>query len=99
MLLHHLILLINLGLKDLFNICLAKFLIPDTFCRLSPQLFNCDIDNLDTTFGFILLLHFFLNFKKTEFAAATLICCPIILLHNEKKISFLDVRIVSDGPL
>ena len=39
------------------------------------------------------------NFKKTEFAAITLICCPIILLHKEKKISFLEVSIVSDGEL
>ena len=49
------------------------------------------------TLGSILLLHFFLNLKKTEFAAATLICWPIILLHSEKKISFLDVIIVSEG--
>ena len=47
----------------------------------------------------ILFLHFFLNFKNTEFAAATLICCPIILLHNEKKISFLVVKIFSEGLL
>ena len=45
----------------------------------------------------ILLLHILLNFKKTELAAATLICCPIILLHNEKKISRLEVKIVSEG--
>ena len=52
-----------------------------------------------TTLAFILFLHFFLNLKKTEFAAATLICCPIILLHNEKKISFLVVKTASDGDL
>ena len=38
------------------------------------------VDNLLTVFALILFLHFFLNFKKTEFAAATLICCPIMLL-------------------
>ena len=37
----------------------------------------------------------FLNFKKTELAAATLICCPIILLHNDKKIFFLVVKVLS----
>ena len=41
-------------------------------------------------------MHFFLNFKKTEFAAATLICCPIILLHNEKKTSLRVVKFVSE---
>ena len=35
---------------------------------------------MDTIFALILFLHFFLNFKKTEFAAATLICWPIMLL-------------------
>ena len=29
-------------------------------------------------------MHFFLNFKKTELAAETLICCPIILLQSER---------------
>ena len=48
-----------------------------------------------TTFGFIFPLHSFLNFKNTEFAAATLICCPIILLHKDKKISFLVVKVLS----
>ena len=62
---------------------------PFTFCLLSPQLFKLIEDNLLTTFAVILFLHFFLNFKKTEFAAATLICCPIILLQSEKKTSFL----------
>ena len=52
----------------------ARDLIPFTFCLLSPQLFNWVFDNLLTTFAFILFLHFFLNFKKTELAAATLIC-------------------------
>ena len=52
-----------------------------------------------TVFALILFLHFFLNFKKTELAAATLICCQIILLQIEKKTSFLDVRTVSDGDL
>ena len=47
----------------------------------------------------ILFLHFFLNRKKTALAAATLICCPIILLQSEKKISFLELNIVSDGDL
>jgi hypothetical protein len=56
-------------------------------------------DNLDIVFALILFLHFFLNFRKTEFAAATLICCPIILLHNEKKISFLEVSTASEGDL
>ena len=61
---------------------------PLTFCLLKPQALSCKVVNLFTFFGVILLLHFFLNFKKTEFAAATLICCPIILLHNEKKYLF-----------
>ena len=39
-----------------------------------PHLFSCFALNFDTVLGLILLLHFFLNFKKTEFAAATLIC-------------------------
>ena len=47
-----------------------------------------------TVFALILFLHLLLNFKKTELAAATLICWPIILLHREKKTSFLDVRTV-----
>ena len=46
-----------------------------------------------------MFLHFFLNFKKTAFAAATLICCPTILLHSEKNTSFLEVSIISDGDL
>ena len=54
---------------------------------------------MDTVFALILFLHFFLNFRKTEFAAATLICCQIILLHNEKKIFFLEVSTDSDGDL
>ena len=45
------------------------------------------------------LLHLFLNLKKTEFTAVTLICCPIILLQSEKKTSFLELNIVSDGDL
>ena len=36
-----------------------------------------------TTFELILFLHNNLNLLKTESAAATLICWPIILLHNE----------------
>ena len=52
-----------------------------------------------TVLALILFLHFFLNRKKTEFAAATLICCPIILLQSEKKTSFLEVNTVSDGDL
>ena len=52
-----------------------------------------------TILAVILFLHFFLNFKKTAFAAATLICWPIILLHSEKKTSFLEVKIVSEGDL
>ena len=40
-------------------------------------------DNFEIVFALILFLHFFLNFKKTEFAAATLICCPTILLQRE----------------
>ena len=52
-----------------------------------------------TVLALILFLHFFLNLKKTELAAATLICCPIILLQSEKKISFLELSIVSDGDL
>ena len=39
------------------------------------------------------------HFKKTELAAATLICCPIILLHREKQTSFLEVSTVSEGDL
>ena len=88
---------IKLGLKVLFKVFLAKSFIPLTFCLLKPQLFKLLNDNLLTVLAFILFLHFFLNFKKTEFAAATLICCPIILFHKEKKISLLDVKIVSDG--
>ena len=38
---------------------------------------------------------FFLNLKKTKFAAATLICWPIILLHNEKKTSLRVTRLPS----
>ena len=37
----------------------------------------------------------FLNFINTEFAAATLICWPIMLLHREKKTSLLVVKNVS----
>ena len=40
-----------------------------------------------------------MNRKKTELAAATLICCPIILLQSEKKTSFQELNIVSDGDL
>jgi hypothetical protein len=69
------------------------------FSLLKPQLLSCVTDNLEIVFAVILFLHLFLNFKKTEFAAITLICCPIILLHNEKKISFLEVSMVSDGDL
>ena len=84
--------LIKFGLNFLFSILLAKSLIPLVFCLLNPQLLRLGADNLLTILGFILPLHFFLNFKKTEFAAVTLICCPIILLHNEKKTSFLVIR-------
>ena len=35
--------------------------------------------------------------QQISVAAATLICWPIILLHKEKKISFLDVKMVSVG--
>ena len=78
-------------------ILLAKSLMPFTFCLLRPQLFKLLVDILLTFLAVILLLHFFLNFKKTEFAAATLICFPIILLHNVIKISCLEVKIVSEG--
>ena len=86
---------INPGLKDLSNVCFAKLFIPLTFCLLSPQLLSCTEDSFDTVFALILFLHFFLNFKKTELAAATLICCPMILLHSEKNISFLEVSTAS----
>ena len=33
-----------------------------------------------------------LDFKNTELAAATLICWPIMLLHNEKNTSFLVIN-------
>ena len=59
---------------DLFKNFFANSWIPLVFCLLKPQLFNWEKVKLDTTFGVILLLHFFLNFKKTLFAAATLIC-------------------------
>ena len=62
---------------------------------LKPHLFNLPVVIELTTFGFIFPLHSFLNFKKTELAAATLICCPIILLHNDKKIFFLVVKVLS----
>ena len=65
---------IKLGLKVLSRIRLAKSLMPLTFCLLRPQLFKLLNDNLLTVLAFILLLHFFLNLKKTELAAATLIC-------------------------
>ena len=68
------ILLINFGLNDLSKICFDKFLIPEIFCLLSPQLLNCEVVNFDTAFAFILFPHFVLNLKKTELAAATLIC-------------------------
>ena len=42
---------------------------------------------------------YFPDFKKTELAAATLICWPIILLQREKKTSFLEVSTVSEGDL
>ncbi len=42
---------------------------PFAFCLLRPQLFKLVEDNLLTTFAVILFLHFFLNFRKTEFAA------------------------------
>ena len=74
-----------MGLNDLSIICFAKLFIPITFWRLKPQLLSSAKVRFETFLGLILLLHFFLNFKKTEFAAATLICWPIILLHNEKK--------------
>src|SRR6056300_812170 len=89
---------IKLGLNVLSLICLAKLLIPITFCLLKPQDLNCDEFNFSTLFTFILFEHLSLNLKKTAFAAATLICCPIILLHNEKKISFRVVKIASLGP-
>ena len=82
-------------MKDLLRVTFDKLLIPKTFCLLRPQLFNLEELNFETIFALILPLHFFLNFKKTELAAATLICCPIILLHKEKKTSLLDVRIIS----
>jgi type IV secretory pathway TrbL component len=82
-----------LGLKLLLSILFAKSFIPLTFCLLKPQLFNLLNDSLLTVLALILFLHFFLNRKKTEFAAATLICCPMILLQSEKKTSFLVVKI------
>ena len=54
-------------------VTVASF-IPLVFCLLKPQLLRLDVDNLFTILGFIFPLHFFLNFKKTELAAATLIC-------------------------
>ena len=68
---------------------------PFTFCLLKPQLFKLLKDNLLTIFALILFLHFFLNFKNTELAAATLICWPIILLQREKKTSFRVIRLPS----
>jgi len=64
----------SLGLKLLFNVLLAKSWMPFTFCLLNPQLFKLLKDNFLTVLALILFLHFFLNFKNTEFAAATLIC-------------------------
>ena len=90
---------ISLGLNSLLNIFWAKLFIPFTFCLLRPQLLSWMVDNLLTVFALILFLHFFLNFKKTELAAATLIYCPIILLQREKKTSFLEVNTVSEGDL
>ena len=66
--------LIKFGLNSLLNIFFASSLIPLAFCLLKPQLFRLDVDNLFTILGFIFPLHFFLNFIKTELAAATLIC-------------------------
>ena len=57
------------------------------------------MDSAETVLAFILFLHFFLNFENIELAAATLICCPMILLHNEKNISFQEVSTASDGDL
>ena len=37
--------------------------------------------------------------QQISVAAATLICCPIILLQSEKKTSFLEVSTVSEGDL
>jgi hypothetical protein len=54
----------------LFNVCLAKLLIPFTFCLLNPQLFNWVTVNLQTVLALILFLHFFLNLENTELAAA-----------------------------
>ena len=84
-----------LGIKSLAKQIKDKSFIPLTFCLLRPQLFKLLNDNLLTVLAFILFLHFFLNFKKTELAAATLICCPIILLHSEKKTSLRVTRLPS----
>ena len=91
------ILFISFGLKVLFKNCLAKLFIPITFRRLKPHFLICKKVNFETVLALTLFLHFSLNFKKTDSAAATLICCPIILLQSEKKISFRDVKIISDG--
>ena len=55
---------------------------PFAFCRLNPHDLICDKDNFETKEGLIFFA-FFLNLLNTASAAATLICCPIMLLHNE----------------
>ena len=67
-----------LGIKSL-----AKLLIPNAFILLRPHLLRSVMLNFDTIFGFILPLHFFSNFEKTESAAETEICCEIIDLVKE----------------
>ena len=37
--------------------------------------------------------------QQISVAAATLICCPMILLHSEKNIFFLEVSTASEGDL
>ena len=57
----------------------------------------CFVEKIDWPYG--VNKQFFLNFENIELAAATLICCPMILLHNEKNISFLEVSTASEGDL
>ena len=59
------------GIKDLSKKIINKTFKPNLIKKMSDEE----------------AIEYLVNLRKTEFAAATLICCPIILLHKEKKIS------------
>ena len=69
------------------------FLSKKLFDVTRPALFKSAVlDNFNTVLGFIFFLHFISNLAQIESAALTLICCPTIVRHKEKKGLFLVVK-------